>query len=204
MKNGDLIKELSNQGTTKVIAAPNVRLAYWFLPTVIWCFFSLFFTDHTVQFDVLMSFQFGAMLLFVLWTAKWVFELSVPGNEDQYEIPYLMIPLGVWLISMGYNSFHAGIGNDSPYMFYEGCFKSSLLVAIGPTTLLYWLGIKAAPMKKKQVSALCMIVGVGTGALVSQVTCPLQESAHLMVSHYLPVIALASIGYVIGSRIFKW
>ncbi len=203
MKNGDFIKELSKHGTTKVLATPNVRLAYWFLPTVIWCLGAVFFVEHDVVFNVLMSFQFGAMLLFVLWTAKWVFELSIPGSEDKYEIPYLMIPLGLWLISMGVNTLNAGIGHDSQYMFYHGCFNFSLLAAMGPTALLYWFGVKAAPMKRKEVSALCMIVGVGIGSLVSQATCPLVESAHLMVSHYLPVIILASLGYVFGKKVFN-
>lgn len=204
MNNGDLIKKLSKEGSTKTLANPNIRLIFWLVPSMAWIVGSLYFSKYLIQLDTIVSFQFIAMILFVLWTAKWVLELCIPGKEDTYEVNVLIFPLALWIVSMGIHSFTEGFISNANYILSWHCLSGSLLIASGPTVLLYWLGVKAAPMKKQQVSALCMISGVGIGSLVSQLTCVLQESSHLLVSHYLPMLILGSVGYILGKRIFKW
>ena len=63
---------------------------------------------------------------------------------------------------------------------------------------------RAAPLRQAWTGALATLAAAALGAAATQVLCPIDDPAHQLVGHVLPVILLAIAGTIAGRRAFDW
>jgi hypothetical protein len=63
---------------------------------------------------------------------------------------------------------------------------------------------RAAPLRQGWCGALATLAAAAIGAAATQVLCPIDDPAHQLVGHLLPVILLAVAGLVAGRRALDW
>jgi len=73
-----------------------------------------------------------------------------------------------------------------------------------PGWALFAMLRRAAPLRQAWSGALAALAAAALGAAATQVLCPLDDPAHHLVEHLLPVILLAAAGTIAGRRAFDW
>jgi hypothetical protein len=63
---------------------------------------------------------------------------------------------------------------------------------------------RAAPLRRTWSAALATLAAVALGAAATQFLCPIDDPAHLLVGHLLPVASLAIGGAIAGRRALDW
>jgi hypothetical protein len=63
---------------------------------------------------------------------------------------------------------------------------------------------RAAPLRGAWSAALATLAAVALGAVATQFICPLDDPAHQLVGHVLPVAFLAVFGAIAGRRSLNW
>ena len=75
---------------------------------------------------------------------------------------------------------------------------------IVPAWALFAMLRRAAPLRPAWSGALATLAAAALGAAATQVLCPIDDPAHQLVGHVLPVILLAAAGTLVGRRAFDW
>jgi hypothetical protein len=63
---------------------------------------------------------------------------------------------------------------------------------------------RAAPLRLGWVAALATLAAVALAAAATQFICPIDDPAHQLVGHVLPVVVLAIGGAIGGRRSLDW
>ena len=77
-------------------------------------------------------------------------------------------------------------------------------LAVVPVWALFAMLRRAAPLRRAWSGALATLASVALGAAATQFLCPLDDPAHHLVGHLLPVALLAGAGAIVGSRSLDW
>jgi hypothetical protein len=144
-----------------------------------------------------------ATLLTALLAAAAAFVLSVPGAERsrvQRMLPF--VAGGAWvallsaLLIAGGNSAARVLAFPVNWPCSYKIFGFGLIPGIALVTLLR----RAAPLQPVWSTFLAALASTALGAAATQFICPVDDPAHQLVGHVLPVIVFAVVGTIVGYR----
>jgi len=209
----ELIVQLAGAaGPVRPLPPPSVRLARWTaaaLPVpalgviVIGARADVLTAIHEPAFVGLA----GVTLVTALLSAAGAFVLSVPGAERS-PIQRIM-PLaagGAWalvlirLLAMGGDSVRRVLALP----IHWPCIIEIAGLGIVPGWALFAMLRRAAPLRRAWSAALATLAAVALSAAATQFICPIDDPAHQLVGHVLPVAFLAVVGAIGGRRSLNW
>jgi hypothetical protein len=133
--------------------------------------------------------------------------LSVPGAERspvQRVAPLLAGGLCSLALMVGLTSSGETLPRLFALPFHRACFIEIVAFSVVPGWVLFAMVRRAAPLRRAWAGALAMLGAVAIGAVATQFICPLDDPAHHLVGHVVPVAALSVFGAIAGHRHFTW
>ena len=73
-----------------------------------------------------------------------------------------------------------------------------------PGWALFAMLRRAAPLQRAWSAALATLAAVALAAVATQIICPVDDPAHQLVGHALPVAFLSVCGAIVGRRWLNW
>jgi hypothetical protein len=148
-----------------------------------------------------------ATLATALLSAAVAFVLSVPGVERSPV--QRLAPLaagGVWAFLLGVLLTTGGdaVGRVLALPFHAACVIEIAGLGIVPGWALFGMLRLAAPLRRCWSAALATLAAVALGALATQFICPIDDPAHQLVGHLLPVALFSIWGAVAGRGWLDW
>ncbi|HET6195362.1 MAG TPA: NrsF family protein [Acetobacteraceae bacterium] len=199
-------------GPIRPLPPPSVRLAQWtaaVVPLTAACVMAI-----GPRRDSLLALHQSAfvwvavatMLTAVLAAAS-AFVLSVPGAERSPVSRVMpLAAAGTWGLVLVVSLTRGG---DSLHRLLVLPFHSLCLIEIAglgivPGWALFVMLRRAAPLRRAWSAALATLAAVALGAAATQFLCPIDDPAHQLVGHFLPVAVLAAWGTIAGRRSLDW
>jgi hypothetical protein len=148
-----------------------------------------------------------ATLATALLAAAGALVLSVPGAERsplQRAVP--LVAGGVWalvlvvLLTMDGDPLQRVLALP----FHWACLIEIAGLSIVPGWALFTMVRRAAPLQRAWNAALATLAAVALAAVATQVICPVDDPAHQLVGHVLPVALLSVWGAIVGRRWLNW
>jgi len=158
-------------------------------------------------FDALRQPVYAARLMTTLSTAilaaAAAFVLSVPGAERsrvQRVLPW--VALGGWAVLLAALLVSGGdpVARVLAFPVNWPCGYKILGFSLISGTALFVALRRAAPLERLWTASVAALAATAFGAVATQFVCPVDDPAHQLVGHVLPVIVLAAIGTAIGVR----
>lgn len=134
-----------------------------------------------------------------LLAAYAAFRLSVPDTRIRNPVRVILgMASFIWVLLIA-----GQIGAEPPQAGYRNCLTDFSLLFIIPFAAGIFMATRAAPVWYGWAGyALALSVG-SFSALGMRFACPNEQPAHLLVWHYLPVLAFAIIGIALGQILLK-
>jgi hypothetical protein len=149
----------------------------------------------------------AATLGTALLSGAGAFVLSIPGVERS-PLPRAL-PLaaaGVWALLL-IVSLTAGIDPVERVLalpLHLACLIEIAALSIVPGWALFAMVRRAAPLRRAWSAGLATLAAVALAAVATQVICPVDDPAHQLVGHVLPVLLLAACGAIVGRGWLNW
>jgi hypothetical protein len=209
VKTDDLIVDLARQATPVTpLASPAVRLGRWGAGMVVFAGAAVSALGPRQDlFDALRQPVYAARLMTTLSTAilaaAAAFVLSVPGAERsrvQRVLPW--VALGGWAVLLAALLVSGGdpVARVLAFPVNWPCGYKILGFSLISGTALFVALRRAAPLERLWTASVAALAATAFGAVATQFVCPVDDPAHQLVGHVLPVIVLAAIGTAIGVR----
>jgi hypothetical protein len=142
-----------------------------------------------------------------LAAAARAFRLSVPGASHS-RVARLMPLIAIlawaallWIRMVAIGSPMTEIAATPPHPV---CILLIVAIGVGPGVWLFDMLRRAAPLEARRTAMFAALGAFACGALGTQFICPIDAPGHLLLWHFLPVLALASVGRVFGARLLRW
>jgi hypothetical protein len=203
----DLIVALSAE-TARVPPMPSVaaRLAGWLLVSV--PIIGLFVWSAGVRRDIperVTDPAFALSLVVIggvsLAAAALALAMSVPDDRRSRTVTILPVVLALaWGGTLaarlaGSGGLWSGLAADGGHFV---CAVQIVLVAFVPMVVLLRRTRTGAATRPAWTGMLAVMAAGGAAAAGASIVCPIDESAHQMLWHFLPVISLAALGAAAG------
>ena len=213
MRTDELIVELARAaGPIRPLSRPSVRLAQWTaaaVPLTAVCVIAIGPRRdvwHAIHQSTFVAIAAATLLTAVLAAAA-AFVLSVPGAEGS-PVPRL-VPLttgGVWALVLAVSLTRGGdpVQRLLALPFHWLCLIEIAGLGLVPGWGLFVMLRRAAPLRPAWSAALATLAAVALGAAATQILCPIDDPAHQLVGHFLPVAVLSAWGAVAGRRSLNW
>jgi hypothetical protein len=213
VKTDDLIVQIAADARpVRVLPAPSVRFARWALAMV--AFVALGVVMIGLRPDVSSAIGDPAFIVRLLTTvlaallaAASAFAMSVPGAERspiQHLLP--LAALSAWAVFL--LVLLTGGGNPSQRLLAWPinwpCGVKITGLAIVPGCALFAMLRRAAPLRPTWNAVLAALAAAALGAAATQFSCPVDDPAHQLVGHVLPVVILSILGALAGRRSMDW
>lgn len=209
MRTDDLIVELARTASPVApLASPTVRFVRWASVMFVFAAVGVFVLGPRPDIaDALGQPVYIARLLATLLTALLAavaaFVLSVPGAERtkaQRIVP--LVAVCSWATLLGTLLIAGGdpIGRVIAFPVNWPCGYKILGFSLVPGFALFALLRRAAPLEPMWCASLAALAATAFGAVATQFICPVDDPAHQIVGHVLPVIVLAMAGTAVGFR----
>jgi hypothetical protein len=88
--------------------------------------------------------------------------------------------------------------------FHWACLFEIAGLSVVPAWALFAMLRRAAPLQRVWTAALAMLAASALAAVATQLICPVDDPAHLLVGHVLPVAFLSVWGAIVGRRWLDW
>jgi hypothetical protein len=213
VRTDELIVQLARAaGPVRPLPGPSVRLAQWTAAAVPVAALSVIVIGPRV--DILTAIYqptFVGLAVATLGTAllsaAGAFVLSVPGAERsplQRVVP--LVAGGGWtlvLIVLLTTSGEPG-RRVLALPFHPLCLIEIAGLAVVPGWVLFAMLRRAAPLRRAWSAALATLASVALSAAATQFLCPIDDPAHQLVGHVLPVAFLSVWGAIAGRRWLNW
>ena len=209
MKTEDLIVELAgSSGPWTPLASLRVRATRWLLLAFALCGVALIAIGPRKDFLAAIQDPFfvaAAVVLIAvgLIAASAAFVLSVPGAErtSAWRVGAILLAVGWALMFVG----RLIAGGDAwtrlaAFPNHWGCVSRITALSLLSGVALYVMLRRAAPLQRAWSSALATLAATGFAAAATHIMCPVDDPAHHIASHVLPVTLLAIVGTVVGRR----
>ena len=213
MRTDELIVQLARAaGPVRPLPGPSVRLARWTAAAVSMTALGVIVIGPRA--DVLTAIYqptFVALAVATLGTAllsaAGAFVLSVPGIERsplQRAVP--LLAGGVWALVLVVLLTTGGdpVQRILALPFHWACVIEIVGLSIVPSWVLFVMLRRAAPLRRAWSAAFATLAAVALAAVATQVICPLDDPAHQLVGHLLPVALLSLSGTIVGRRWLNW
>jgi len=209
MNTEDLIHKLVlDLKPVKRVSSIEARFLFWLCAAVLSLVVAIFVVGLRPDLlseitSVKFGFQMGAIAGLAIFSALTAILISVPGSEAS-RMPFILTVasfLGwfVYLIGTVMTSpaeaLHAGEGIC--------CSRTALLFALPVVGVLAVMAYRAAPIRPRLVGLFLAFAGAGVGALAALISCANDNSMHLIVWHFLPLLLIGSAGVFLG-YFFNW
>lgn len=209
MRTDDLIVELARRASPVTpLAPPSVRCARWAGPMVVLSGVGVLLLGPRADLArALVQPAYAARLVITLLTAALAsfgaFALSVP-NADRSPVtpifPYAAFALWILLLTALLLAGGQPIGRLLAFPVNWPCSYKIFGFSLIPGVVLFVLIGRAAPLQVMQNAATAALAATSMGAVATQLICPVDDPAHQLVGHVLPVVVLAVIGLAAGYR----
>ena len=209
MRTDDLIVELVRRASPVTpLASPAVRCVRWAGAMVAQCAAGVLMLGPRADLaHALTEPAYAARLVTTLLTAALAslaaFALSVP-NADRSPLqkiaPYAAFASWVLLLTVLLISGGQPIARLLAFPVNWPCGYKILGFSLIPGVALFVLLGRAAPLQITQDAALAALAATTVGAVATQLICPVDDPAHQLVGHVLPVVVLAVISLGAGYR----
>lgn len=213
MRTDELIIELARAARpVEPLDAPSVRLARWLSAAFVVAVLTVLIIGP--RHDALSTFSqpiaivlAAATLLTALSAAAVAFVMSVPGAERSAGYRALPVLTGaVWTLILVGRLVSGGdpLRRVAAFPIHWAC----VIEIVGFTLLAGWLLLsmlrRAAPLHQPWAAAFAALAAAALGAAAVQVVCPIDDPAHHLVAHLLPVALLSILATVTGRRTLDW
>jgi len=88
--------------------------------------------------------------------------------------------------------------------FHWLCLIEIAGLSVVPGWALFAMLRRAAPLRRAWSAALATLAAVALAAVATQFMCPIDDPAHHLVGHLLPVAVLSVCGAIVGRRWLNW
>jgi hypothetical protein len=88
--------------------------------------------------------------------------------------------------------------------FHWACLIEIVGLSIVPGWALFAMLRRAAPLQRAWSAALATLAAVALAAVATQIICPVDDPAHQLVGHVLPVALRSVWGAIVGRRWLNW
>ncbi len=213
MRTDEFIVQLARAaGPVRPLPRPSLRLARWTATTVPMTAFAAMVIGLRADVSIAIAqprFIGMAVATFVtaLISAASALVLSVPGAERS--VLQRVLPLlagGLWALALIVLLTMDGEAARRLLLWpiHWGCLAEIAGLSMVPGCVLFTMVRRAAPLRRAWSGALATLAAVATGAAATQFICPLDDPAHLLVGHLLPVAVLSMLGALVGHRYLNW
>ena len=213
MRTDELIVQLARAaGPVRPLPGPSVRLARWTAAAAAMTALGVIVIGPRA--DVLTAIYqptFVALAVATLGTAllsaAGAFVLSVPGVERsplQRAVP--LVAGGVWALVLVVLLTTGGdpVQRILALPFHWACLIEIAGLSVVPGWALFAMLRRAAPLRPAWSAAFATLAAVALAAVATQVICPVDDPAHQLVGHLLPVALLSLSGTIVGRRWLNW
>ena len=213
MKTDDLIVELAKQaGPVQPLPPPSARLARWTGGALLATAASVLVIGARV--DLVPQLRDEAFLgiaavtlLTALLAAFCALVLSIPGAERspaQRALPF--VAAAIWMVSLivFLRADGDSMGRLLALPIHPLCIFEIAALGVIPGWTLFTMLRRAAPLKPGWTAALATLAAVSVGAAGTQLLCPIDDPAHHLVGHVMPVALLTGWGALFFRRSLNW
>ena len=213
MRTDELIVQLARAaGPVQPLPGPFVRLAEWTAAAVpVTALGIIVIGPRADVWTAISQPTFAALALATLGTALFsaagAFVLSVPGAERsplQRAVP--LVAGGVWALALVVLLTSGGdsVQRVLALPFHWACLIEIVGLSIVPGWALFAMLRGAAPLRRAWSAALATLAAVALASVATQVICPVDDPAHQIVGHMLPVGLVSACGAIVGRRLLNW
>lgn len=209
MKTEDLISQLASQHNTPIERLPSLmaRLGLFILAgavAVIGGFVYEGIREDWAQFFLEPAYLFQNLFLLagVGLSATAAILLSTPGYEDsKLTRGFVFAPFMLWGAQILLSATVAG--ESIPTHLGWACVANIAGVGAVPAVAMFLMLRKGAPLRTMSSGFFALVAAFGIGTWARLFTCTYDEWAYRMIWHYLPIFALASVGFWAGHKLLK-
>jgi hypothetical protein len=134
------------------------------------------------------------------------FALSIPAGErfrTQRAWPLAVAVALVAEIAWRFGS-HGGTWQAlATEPWHLACALRMFALAALPGVAAFSMIRRAAPLEPRWTAGLASLAALALGAVGTQLACPLGSTAHMLVSHMVPLAALALLGIALGTNFMR-
>lgn len=213
MRTDDLIVQLAQAaGPVEVLAGPSMRLARWTAGAASIVALGVIVIGPRV--DIAAAIRqpafvstWIATLLMALLSAASAFVLSVPGAERsplQRALP--LAAASVWAVVLIRLLVAGGdaVQRVPAFPMHWACVIEIAGFGLVSGWILLGMLRRAAPLQPTWSAALATLAAVGVAAVGTQIICNIDDPAHQIVAHLLPVALFVVCGTLVGRRSLDW
>ena len=213
MRTDELIVELARSaGPVRPLPSPSIRLARWTAATAPLMALAVIVIGPRADVVTAMSqptflgiavATIGTALL----SAASAFVLGIPGAERSVWQRVLPLMAGsLWALALVYllTTEGAAVRRLLQWPFHWACLIEIAGLSVVPGWALFAMLRRAAPLQRAWSGALATLAAVAIGAAATQFICPVDDPAHQLVGHLLPVAVLSMLGTIAGQRYLNW
>ena len=213
MRTDELIVELARSaGPVRPLPSPSIRLAQWTAATAPLMALAVIVIGPRADIVTAMAKPtFLGMALVTIGTALLsagsALVLSIPGAERsvwQRILPLLAV--GVWTLALAYflNTDGSAVPRLLEWPLHVSCLIEIAGFSVIPGWALFTMLRRAAPLQRAWSGALAMLATAAIAAAATQFICSVDDPAHQLVGHVLPVAVLSILGAIVGQRFLNW
>ena len=213
MRTDELIVQLARAaGPVRPLPGPSVRLAGWTAAAVpVTALGVIVIGPRGDVWTAIAQPTFVALAVATIGTAllsaAGAFVLSVPGAERsplQRVVP--LVAGGVWALVLVALLTNGGdpVQRVLALPFHWACLIEIAGLSVVPGWVLFAMLRRAAPLQRVWTATLAMLAAGALAAAATQLICPVDDPAHLLVGHVLPVALLSVWGAIAGRRWLNW
>jgi hypothetical protein len=210
MKTDELIVELARSaGPVRRLPSPSIRLMQWTAASAPLMILAVFLIGPRRDVAIVMSQPaFLGMAVVTIATALLsaasAFVLAIPGAErSPWQRALPLLAGAVWTLALVYLLIRGGAGLG-PSPIHVACLIEIAGLSVVPGWALFAMLRRSAPLQRAWSGALAALAAATIAAAATQFICSVDDPAHQLVGHVLPVAVLAMLGAIAGQRYLNW
>jgi hypothetical protein len=213
MRTDDLIVALARSaGPVRRLPSPSIRLAQWTAATVALMLVAVVIIGPRANVTTAVSqpaFLLTAIatIFTALLSAASAFVLSIPGAErSAWQRALPLLTFSVWSMSLAYLLASEGeaLRRLQQWPFHAACLIEIAGLSVLPGLALFAMLRRAAPLQLGWSGAFAALASAAVAAAATQFMCGVDDPAHQLVGHVLPVVVLSMLGALAGQRYLNW
>jgi hypothetical protein len=213
MRTDELIVELARSAVpVRRLPSPSIRLARWTAATAPLMALAVIVIGPRADVIAAMSDPAfsgiaGVTIITALLSAASALILGIPGAErSAWQRALPLVAGSLWALALVRLLAAEGeaVHRLRQWPFHWLCLIEIVGLSLIPAWALLTMLRRAAPLQRAWAGALATLAAVALGAAATQFLCPLDDPAHQLVGHVLPVAVLVMFGALVGRPYLNW
>lgn len=207
MKTNDLISKLSKDlKSVRPIISIKKNMLITLSIIIISIFSYVFIKSNYLNFIHIPEFIYEDFIIFVLMIIGLFLLLkeSTPGYIIKRKYYYLPIGIiGIWLLSLFIRFFIQEETYKQLDYIYHDCITDTVFMSIASIFTIVFIVNRRIPFRKELIGFWIFLICSSGSALGVSILCPDENSSHIFVFHFIPVLTMSLLGIFLGKFIFK-